>query len=102
MRRLCDASGAQMRDDYEGTSLDALRQMVSIGMGLSLFPSAYVSSEFGRESGVALFEISDLPLERLIGFSWRRNSVRSDHFRVLCEQAREAVATREIKGLSVA
>ena len=102
VRRLCDVSGAQMRDDYEGTSLDALRQMVSIGMGLSLFPSAYVSSEFGRETGVALFEISDLPLERLIGFSWRRNSVRSDHFRVLCEQAREAVATREIKGLSVA
>jgi DNA-binding transcriptional LysR family regulator len=49
--RLCDVSGAQMRSDYEGTSLDALRQMVSIGMGLSLFPSAYVSSEFERETG---------------------------------------------------
>lgn len=100
--RLCEASGAQMRSDYEGTSLDALRQMVSIGMGLSLFPSAYVSSEFGRETGVTLFEISDLPLERLIGFAWRRNSVRSDHFRVLCEQARKAVAAQEINGLSIA
>ena len=100
--RLCDLSGAQMRSDYEGTSLDALRQMVSIGMGLSLFPSAYVSSEFGRETGVTLFEISDLPLERLIGFAWRRNSVRSGHFRALCEQAGKAVATREIDGLSPA
>lgn len=102
VRQLCDVSGAQMRDDYEGTSLDALRQMVSIGMGLSLFPSAYVSSEFGRETGVTLFEISDLPLERLIGFAWRRNSVRSGHFRALCEEAGKAVATREINGLSIA
>lgn len=100
--RLCDVSGAQMRSDYEGTSLDALRQMVSIGMGLSLFPSAYVSSEFGRETGVTLFEISDLPLERLIGFAWRKSSVRSGHFRVLCEEAKKAVATQEIDGLSIA
>lgn len=100
--RLCEISGAQMRSDYEGTSLDALRQMVSIGMGLSLFPSAYVSSEFDRETGVTLFEISDLPLERTIVFAWRKNSVRSDHFRVLCDEAKKAIASRDIKGLSVA
>lgn len=100
--RLCEISGAQMRGDYEGTSLDALRQMVSIGMGLSLFPSAYVNSEFDRETGVTLFELSDLPLERLIGFAWRKNSVRSDHFHELCDEAKKAIANRNSKGLSVA
>ena len=100
--QLCEMSGAHMHSDYEGTSLDALRQMVSIGMGLSLFPSAYVSSEFDRETSVALFEITDWPLERRMGFAWRKNSVRSDHFRVLCDEARKAVANRDIKGLIVA
>lgn len=100
--QLCEISGAQMRSDYEGTSLDALRQMVSIGMGLSLFPSAYVSSEFDRETGVTLFEISDLPLERTIGFAWRKNSVRSDHFRVLCDEAKKAISIRNTNGLSLA
>ncbi|GAB5463179.1 LysR substrate-binding domain-containing protein [Hoeflea alexandrii] len=100
--RLCDVSGAQMRSDYEGTSLDALRQMVSIGMGLSLFPSAYVSSEFERETGITLFELSDLPLDRQIGLAWRRNSVRSDHFRLLCEEARKAVSMMSVKGMTTA
>ena len=100
--RLCEISGAQMRSDYEGTSLDAIRQMVSIGMGLSLFPSAYVSSEFERETGVILFELSDLPLERTLGFAWRRNSLRADHFRVLCSEARSAIATIDFSGLRIA
>ncbi|MDP3523640.1 MAG: LysR substrate-binding domain-containing protein, partial [Hoeflea sp.] len=100
--RLCEISGAQMRSDYEGTSLDAIRQMVSIGMGLSLFPSAYVSSEFERETGVILFELSDLPLERTLGFAWRRTSLRADHFKVLCDEARSTIATIDFSGLRIA
>lgn len=91
VQRLCEASGAQMREDYEGTSLDALRQMVSIGMGLSLFPGAYIGSEFAHESGVRLIEIEDLPLNRTIGFAWRKNSMRAEHFRTLCKEAKRSI-----------
>ncbi|CAN0586167.1 unnamed protein product, partial [Laminaria digitata] len=57
VQELCRASGAVRREGYEGTSLDAVRQMVSIGMGLSLFPEFYAASEFSRQSSVVLRRI---------------------------------------------
>lgn len=91
VQKLCETSNAQLREDYEGTSLDALRQMVSIGMGLSLFPGAYIGSEFAHESGVRLVEISDLPLERTVGFAWRKNSMRTEHYQTLCKEAKRSI-----------
>lgn len=38
------ALGARLRTDYEGTSLDALRQMAGMGMGLAFLPAIYVRS----------------------------------------------------------
>ena len=53
---LADASGARIVDDFEGTSLDAIRQMVSIGMGLSVFPELYAKAEFRAQDDVKLLE----------------------------------------------
>ncbi len=53
---LCETIGALMLEDYEGTSLDALRQMVSIGMGLSLFPGAYIGSEVAKRPILRLWQ----------------------------------------------
>ncbi|MGG7519305.1 hydrogen peroxide-inducible genes activator [Allorhizobium undicola] len=83
VRALASLSGATLADDYEGTSLDALRQMVSIEMGLSLFPELYVRSEMGREENVRLLRLDGWPGERVIGFYWRRISARKPHFEAL-------------------
>lgn len=83
VRDLARASGAHLVEDYEGTSLDALRQMVSIDMGLSLFPELYVRSEFHSEQNVHLLRIEGWPGSRIIGFFWRRGSVRAEHYRRL-------------------
>ena len=83
VRDLARASGAHLVEDYEGTSLDALRQMVSIDMGLSLFPELYVRSEFQGEQNVHLLRVDGWPGSRTIGFFWRRGSVRSEHYRRL-------------------
>lgn len=91
VRELAALSGAILADDYEGTSLDAIRQMVSIEMGLSLFPELYVKSEFMRELNVALLTISDWPARREIGFFWRRTSARAGHFQQLAKLAREVI-----------
>ncbi len=90
---LCDASGARMREDYEGTSLDALRQMVSIGMGLSLFPATYVAFEFVKERNVVLREIDGWPIRRTICLAWRQDSVRREHFQSLASEAKTAFAS---------
>ncbi|KEQ08831.1 LysR family transcriptional regulator [Pseudorhizobium pelagicum] len=85
VRDLARVSGAHLVDDYEGTSLDALRQMVSIDMGLSLFPELYVRSEFRSDQDVHLLRIEGWPGVRTIGFFWRRHSVRDAHYRRLAE-----------------
>jgi LysR family hydrogen peroxide-inducible transcriptional activator len=83
VRDLTAASGAVLVEDYEGTSLDAIRQMVSIGMGCSLFPELYARSEFRRENDVLLVPVSGWSGRRMIGFFWRENSGRLGHFEKL-------------------
>ncbi|WP_299866455.1 hydrogen peroxide-inducible genes activator [uncultured Hoeflea sp.] len=96
---LCDLSGARLGEDYEGTSLDALRQMVSIGMGLSLFPAAYAASEIGDDASIRLREIDRWPIKRTLCLAWRRGSVRQAHFQILAQQAAEAIALLDVVGI---
>jgi len=102
VQALCQASGAHLLEDYEGTSLDAIRQMVSIGMGLALFPAAYIASEFHKEDRVRLLQIEGLPLKRDVVMAWRRNSPRSDHFGVVGDLARQTVRQMAVEGLAAA
>jgi len=96
---ICDRAGASMRIDYEGTSLDALRQMVSIGMGLSLFPSAYIHSECRRDPAVRIFPITDYPMQRTLILAWRKGSGRRKHFQTLADHARSTASGLSIDGL---
>lgn len=93
VQMLADKCGAVMLDDYEGTSLDAIRQMVSIGMGLSLFPQFYVDSEFGREPNVVLRRLEGWRMTRTICIAWRADSLREAHFRKLATEASAVVDT---------
>ena len=83
-----------MSEDYVGTSLDALRQMVSIGMGLSLFPEFYIDSEFSKEHDVVLRDIEGLNLTRPICLVWLEGSVRSAQFLQLFEECETALNDR--------
>lgn len=72
---LCDDLGANLRRDYEGTSLDALRQMTALNMGISLLPALYVHSEVSTETGdVAVRPFRKDRVTRSIGLAWRRRS----------------------------
>lgn len=71
--------GAQVSDKFEGTSLDAIRQMVATGMGISLFPGLYVRSEISRGNDV-LVRPFEKPLSREIAFMWRTGAPRAAQF----------------------
>ena len=70
----CEAVGADLRQDYESTSLDALRQMAGMGMGLCFLPALYADSEIRDRSDVVARPIAGRPLSRRIGLAWRRNA----------------------------
>lgn len=78
---LCDAFGATLISDYEGTSLDALRQMVGMGMGLSFFPALYVRSEMDNDDQVVTLPLAIDTPRRAIGLAWRGQSPRAADYR---------------------
>ncbi len=66
VRELCELYGAELALDYEGTSLDTLRQMVGMGMGLSFLPALYVRSEVPKDSEVVARPLRSKPPSRTI------------------------------------
>ncbi len=83
VRAICEDAGAELSRDYEGTSLDTLRQMVAMGMGLSLLPALYVKSEVAREKLVVARPFARRAPTRTIGMVWRRGTVREGEYRKL-------------------
>jgi LysR family transcriptional regulator, hydrogen peroxide-inducible genes activator len=93
VRHLAEASGARIVDDFEGTSLDAIRQMVSIGMGLSVFPELYARAEFRPQDDVRLLEFEDWNERREVGLYWREGSGRKRHYLAVAEAADGVAST---------
>lgn len=91
MKTLCEEVGARLRLDYEGTSLDMLREMVVMGLGVTFMPGLYVRSELLRDPNVKTFELHDRPLFRTIGMVWRKASPRQENYSELAEFFRTAV-----------
>ena len=99
VRRICDQYGADLSRDFEGTSLDTLRQMVAMGMGLSLMPALYVKSEVAHQDIVVARRFRGTPPSRTIGMVWRKGTAREQEFRelaamicaILKERAKEVV-----------
>lgn len=72
---ICADHKADLLRDYEGTSLDALRQMVAMGMGVTFMPQLYVTSEIApREAGVVALPMARGQFTRSVGLVWRRGS----------------------------
>ena len=97
VRHLAQVSGGIVVNDYEGTSLDAIRQMVSIGMGCSLFPELYARAELQNVEDVRLLEISGWTETRAVGLYFRQSSGRRDHFAALAAEAKRAAMTLGIR-----
>lgn len=74
LTQLCADVGARLRDDYIGTSLDALRQMVAMNMGVTFLPALYAQSEVPKTAGdVVLIPVRG-GFYRQVGLVWRKSS----------------------------
>jgi LysR family hydrogen peroxide-inducible transcriptional activator len=94
VRALCQDYGAVLSLDYEGTSLDALRLMVGMGMGLSFLPALYVRSETPKDHEVVARPLRQRPPSRLIAMVWRRHSARGEEFQTLAGLIRGMLRSR--------
>ncbi|GEA11732.1 hypothetical protein KUL49_21070 [Alteromonas sp. KUL49] len=94
VQEICNKLGADLQRDYEGTSLDTLRQMVVMGMGVAFLPGLYIHSELHRPEELHVSEIENMPIVRQHGLSWRNTAPGRSSFRELAETMREIIDNR--------
>ena len=95
VERICERTGARLNTDYEGTSLDTLRQMVVMGMGLAFLPALYVRSEIHRPEELRVQPLQGGRLFREHAFLYRRNAPTRHFYQELQAQIREVI-TRDL------
>ncbi len=82
---LCVEFGARLRFDFEGRSLDTLREMVLMGLGVTFLPALYVRREIDNDPHLKTFAIEGRAIYRSIGMAWRSASARQDDYAKLAE-----------------
>ena len=94
MSRLCDDLNANLLRDYEGTSLDTIRLMAGMGVGIAFLPALYVRSEIASRRGLTVLEINMPNLYRQVGMAWRKRSVHAPMFKEFAELVRTTAEER--------
>ncbi|TLM78679.1 hydrogen peroxide-inducible genes activator [Microbulbifer harenosus] len=94
VQEICQSLGAHLQRDYEGTSLDTLRQMVVMGLGVAFLPGLYVHSEMHNPEALHVSELKSKPIRRQHGLVWRASAPARRFYRDLAVQIREIVHER--------
>jgi LysR family hydrogen peroxide-inducible transcriptional activator len=92
IEELCARLGAQLRRDYEGTSLDTLRHMVVMGMGIAFLPALYIRSEIHRPRELHVTTLRGEVIERTHALAWRASSPARPLFREISEEIRRIIS----------
>lgn len=85
VQSLADRAGAFVSSEYEGTSLDAVRQMAAMGAGVAVLPSLYTLREARRDAGLCLRRIDHPQARREIALIWRETSPLAEGFSTLAQ-----------------
>lgn len=100
VQQLCEDFNATLLRDYEGTSLDTLRLMAGMGVGLAFLPALYVRSEIADRGELQVLELEASSLYRQIGLSWRKRSVQAPLFKTIADLIR-STARQKLPELSL-
>lgn len=97
---LCTEFGARLRTEFEGTSLDTLREMVVMGLGITFLPGLYVRREIVRDPSIKILEISGRSIHRSVGLAWRKSSAQQATYAKLASFFRSEIE-QEFKDLPI-
>lgn len=78
VQNIADLAGAHVSTEYEGTSLDAIRQMAAMGAGVAILPSLYAVIEAQRDTTLVVRPIKSPHAKRVISLIWRKGSPMAD------------------------
>lgn len=90
VEELCKRFKARLLRDFEGTSLDAIRQMVYMEMGAAFLPALYIRSEIRDRDELRVVRIQGEFIHRVHGFVWRATSPFRGFYRDLTTFVRKS------------
>ncbi len=85
VERLADQAGSFVSREYQGASLDAIRQMAVMGAGVAILPSLYALAEAIRDPNFVVRRIDHPDAIHDIALHWRRTSPAQDDLHQLAE-----------------
>lgn len=100
VQSLCLELGATLRYEFEGTSLDTLREMVMMGLGITFLPGLYARREIIGDPNLKLLTIRGRNVHRTVGMVWRKSSAQQASYYKLAEYFKSAV-TDQLDDLTV-
>lgn len=101
VERLCKRFKARLLRDFEGTSLDAIRQMVYMEMGAAFLPALYIRSEIRDRDELHVLKIQGESIYRVHAFVWRATSPFRGFYRELTAFVRKSSDRRFGDGVVV-
>lgn len=90
--QLAAEAGTYVSQDYEGASLDAVRQMAVMGAGVAILPSLYALAEAVRDPEFVVRRLDHPDATHSIALHWRRTSPSADDFH---QFAADLIAVKE-------
>ncbi len=97
VRELCEKFRMELQFDYEGTSLDTLRIMVGLGMGVALLPALYVRSEIPKVTNVKVAKLPTPKAGRINALVWRKSSPRASDYEALAQVLKQGIGRKFAK-----
>ena len=91
VEQFCAACGARVVPGYDGTSLDALRIMCSMGRDIAFAPEFYLRSELKPGSAVVARPLTEGRMQRTIVLAWRQSQGHPSHVDILARDLAAAV-----------
>ncbi|MBL4789905.1 MAG: LysR family transcriptional regulator [Kordiimonadaceae bacterium] len=88
MQTIATEYGAKLLRDYEGTSLDTLKHMISTGLGIAFLPSLYVRLEIEARKDVLSIPFKGEQFSREIILAWRRGSPQAEFYQQIARLMR--------------
>lgn len=92
VQQIADTSRAHVSSEFQGTSLDAIRQMAAMGAGVAILPSLYASTEARRDPDLTLRPIDHPLAARMISLIWRRTSPLGQQYETIGSILKETAA----------
>lgn len=86
---VCHLAGAQEKTEFRATSLETLRQMVALGVGMTLLPSLSVQPPLTQPDNLKLIRFNEPVPSRKIALVWRKSSAMHDFLLQLTDVLRD-------------